>query len=381
MIRVCCFCESWESGGIESFLHNVISRLDPNEFEVDIVASKLEESVFTAPLEAKGVRFIELSGAQHNILKNGKPFKRLLAERTYSVVHLNVFQGLSLYYARLARQAGIPTVIAHSHNTDLRQSRLRSVKLAVHRLSSKFFAKHATDLWACSKAAAEFMFPPKLLAGRGCAFIPNGIETERFRFNAEVRDSVRAELGITDKLVIGNVGRLCRQKNQSFLLDVLTEAKKRNPNAVLLLIGEGEDRAMLEAKAEQLGIADSVIFYGTTDKVERLLWAMDVFAFPSLFEGLGIVAVEAQAAGLSVVCSEHVPNEATVTDRASTIPLIQGVSAWSKALLQTESIRTDPTDQVRDAGFDVIDVAKKLENFFKGDVDERSENISHHPGL
>lgn len=359
MTRICCFCESWESGGIESFLTNVLTRLDPAEFEIDIVASKLGASVFTAPLEAKGVRFIELSGTQHNILKNAKPFKQLLAERSYDVVHLNVFQGLSLYYAKLARRAGVPKVIAHSHNTDLRQSRLRSAKLAIHRFSSKLYAKHATTLWACSKSAAEFMFPQMLLAERGYTFIPNGIETERFRFNAEVRETVRTELNLLDKLVIGNVGRLCYQKNQTFLLDVLAEAKKLNPNTVLLLVGEGEDKPSLEAKAEQLGIADSVIFYGTTDKVEQLLWAMDAFAFPSLFEGLGIVAVEAQAAGLPTICSEHVPREAMVTELASTVPLGRGAAEWSEAVLRTNNTRTtDAANQVRDAGFDIADVAK-----------------------
>ena len=218
--RVCCFCESWESGGIESFLNNVLGHMDRTGLEIDLVTSQLEESVFTKQLQEKGIRFRELSGNQKNIWKNHRLFRRLLEENRYDVVHLNVFQGMSLYYAHLAKRAGVPIRIAHSHNTDLRPSRTRKLKLWLHKMFSRWYAADATAFWACSGAAAEFMFPKSELDRRGFTFIPNGIRTERFRFDEAVRDSVRRELGLEDCLVVGNVGRLCYQKNQEFLLDV-----------------------------------------------------------------------------------------------------------------------------------------------------------------
>ena len=123
--RVCCFCEKWESGGIESFLHNVIMEMDMSRLEIDIVAAQICESVFTASPKEKGVGFYELSGSQRKLGRNHKMFKQLLKERHYDVVHLNIFQGLSLYYAYLAKKAEVAVRIAHSHNTALRQSKTK----------------------------------------------------------------------------------------------------------------------------------------------------------------------------------------------------------------------------------------------------------------
>lgn len=359
--RICCFCERWESGGIESFLCNVLTRMNLADLEVDIVTASLGASVFTASLQGRGVRFIELSGGQRNILKNHREFRMLLRARRYDILHLNAFHGLSMAYLHIAEQEGIPVRIAHSHNTALRASLIRPLKLAIHTWAKERYTSDATDLWACSKKAAEFLFPKGILQRRGFRYIPNGIDVERFRFNPKIRTKVRAELGIENSLIIGNVGRLCYQKNQSFLLDVLVEALKHRPDIRLLLVGEGEDRPTLEEESQRMGVADKVLFYGTTNCVEQLLWIMDVFAFPSLFEGLGIVAVEAQAAGLPVVCSEFVPEEAHVTSHLQTVSLTRGPSAWAAALLTVLGRFQNSVDAVRAAGFDILDTARRVE--------------------
>ena len=364
--RVCCFCESWESGGIESFLNNVLGHMDRTGLEIDLVTSQLEESVFTKQLQEQGVRFCELSGSQKNIWKNHRLFRQLLEENRYDVVHLNIFQGMSLYYAHLAKRAGVPVRIAHSHNTDLRPSRTRKLKLWLHRTFSNRYAADATAFWACSGAAAEFMFPRSALERSGFTFIPNGIRTERFRFDAAAREAVRRELGLDNCFVIGSVGRLCYQKNQEFLLGVLASLLKMRPDSRLLLVGEGESRSMLEKRAAELGIAESVLFYGVTGRVERLFWAMDVFAFPSRFGGLGIVAVEAQAAGLPVICSEAVPDEASVTEQAQTVELAAGAEAWAEVLLNAglRGRLADADNVVKLAGFDINDVAESVRKAF-----------------
>ena len=363
---MCCFCEKWESGGIESFLHNVIRQMDLSRLDIDIVAAQMCESVFTADLKEKGVHFYELSGGQRKLGQNYKRFKQLLKERQYDVVHLHIFQGLSLYYAYLAKKVGVAVRIAHSHNTALRQSRTRWLKMLIHNAAKYFLAKNATDFWACSRPAAEFMFTPKGL--RKYEFIPNGINIERFRFYNEVRKQILKDLGIEDKLVIGNVGRLCYQKNQEFLLEVFAKLQARKPESVLLIVGEGDMKAELQRQAESLGIADSVIFYGVTDRVQNLLWAMDMFIFPSRFEGLGIAVVEAQAAGLPVVCSDNVPDEAVVTDLVQKVDLSSGVDIWAKTILhcQTDLNRLAFNEQVRKSGFAVADVSGRIEKMYLG---------------
>lgn len=371
-VKVCCFCEKWESGGIESFLHNVLLHMDLHDIHVDIVAAELAESIFAQPLRKRGIRFIELSGKQQKLSQNYRLFRNLLQEENYDVIHLNIFHGLSLYYAHLAKRAGIPVRIAHSHNTALRKSRTRVLKQMIHCASKELFTGSATDLWACSEAAAKFLFSPNVLKKREFKFIPNGINIERFRFDAAVREKVRRELRLDGKFVIGNIGRLCYQKNQDFLLDVFSEVIRCRPKSCLLLIGEGAAEADLRQKAKRLGISDAVIFYGTSAHIEQLLWAMDVFVFPSRFEGLGIAAVEAQAAGLPVLCSEYVPNEACVTSQFQSLTLKDGAARWAEKLLELGGMQYDrakSVNAVQRAGFDIQSVARIIEQQFIGGMD------------
>lgn len=366
-MRVCQFCEKWESGGIESFLFNVLTHADLSGLEVDIVASQLCESVFTEPLKALGVRFIELSGNQRDLPKNRRMFRQLLRRRQYDVIHLNVFQGLALYYGKIAAEEGVPVRLAHSHNSALRKSPTRIFKMALHTWAKEQYTRYATGLWACSTMAAEFLFSAKELGQKKFQFIPNGIDTGRFRFDPAVREAVRAEMGLSDVFVLGNVGRLCYQKNQDFLLDVFAEVLKRRPNSRLLLVGEGEDKPHLEQKTKELNLTDKVIFYGVTQHVERLLWAMDVFAFPSRFEGLSVVAVEVQTAGLPVLWSDRISEETCVTGQVSVLPLEAGAERWAEKILSlTAPNREAGAQEVQAAGFDVAQTAKLVIDGYKG---------------
>lgn len=363
--KICCYCDCWGSGGIESFLCTLLLQISLEKLEIDIVTCKMGKSIFTKILEEHGVHFFELSGNQRNFIKNYSLFKNLLKERQYDVVHLNLFQAMSLYYAHLAKKTGVMVRIAHSHNTNLRKSYTRTIKLYLHRLFSRLYAKDATDFWACSKHAADFMFPMSLIEKNGYTFIPNGINIERFRFNSDIRETVRQQLGIQDRFVLGHVGRLCYQKNQLFLLEILKEVCQRNPNSCLLLVGEGEDYNMLKKNTYALGLENNVIFYGTTTQIEQLFWAMDVFVLPSRFEGFGIVAVEAQTAGLPTLCSEEIPKEAFISIYMESQPLSAGAAQWAdKILLMAEQGRIDCVQLVQDSGFDMLDVVKKVEQYY-----------------
>lgn len=362
MPRICILCESWESGGIESFLCNTLLAMDRSGLEVDIVAAQLRDSVFTEPLKAAGIRFRELSGALRSP-KNGPLFSALLAERNYDVVHLNAYQGLSLHYLALAQKVGVPVRIAHSHGTGLRNSPGKPLKLLLHQWGKRVWSHSATDFWACSCQASEFLF----LQGQPYRWIPNGIDVERFRFQEPLRVKQRQALGLAEsQLLVGTVGRLSEEKNHQFLLDVFCQMQTLRRDSVLLLVGTGRLEEQLRARTEELGIASNVIFYGPSDHVEQLLWAMDVFVFPSHMEGLGIAAVEAQAAGLPVICSEGVPPEAVVTDLAQRLPLSAGERRWAEILLHEKvpADRAAIADAVAAAGFDVTSVAKEIRDLW-----------------
>lgn len=319
--KICIFCQTWESGGIESFFHTLLCHLNLSCIEIDIVAEKIRESIFQKPLEQLGVSFYELSGSTHCIWENYHRFAILMRQRKYDVIHLNVFQALAMMYLPLAERNKIPIRIVHSHNTALRKSKMRPLKLWVHCRAKSLFSRYATDWWACSGAAARFMFSNQVIAQKTYCFVPNGIDLKKFRFDPHIRQKIRAELQLDQNFVIGHIGRLCYQKNQAFLLNLFPAILQKIPESKLLLVGTGEALPVLRQLAVALGISDHVIFYGTSNHVEQLLWAMDLFAFPSRFEGLGIGVVEAQAAGLPSVCSDQIPPEAIVSPNTICLPL------------------------------------------------------------
>ena len=378
--KICCFCQYWASGGIESFLCNLLEPMDHSKLEVDIVSAKLEKSDFTARLEARGVRFIQLSGSLNDMSRNCRMFRGLLRRRRYDVVHLHLYQGVSMAYCRIARQEGVPVRIIHSHNEALRRSFLKPVKLLLHRWGRRCFTSDATALWACSKAAADFLFGPH----KAVTLIPNGIDTNRFRFNDDIRQTMRKELGLADCLVLGTVGRLCSQKNQIFLLEVFVRLIQLRPDSRLLLVGDGKDREMLERRAAQLGIQAQTIFYGRSDEVERMLWAMDVFALPSLFEGLSVAAVEAQAAGLPVLCSSGLSREVKLTEKTEFMSLETGPKAWADKIMKISYCKTDReryADAVSAAGFEAYAVAQSISETYLGRNDGTANNFSYRPNL
>ncbi len=332
MRNVCIFCEKFGSGGIESFLFNVLQHMDRRDLNIDIIIGKIESEFYSAQLKKLGIGIYELSGSTYRVVKNHLLFRQLLKGKTYDVLHLNIYNGVSLFYGHDGKMAGIPIRIAHSHNSALRRSRMWALKQIMHNFCKTFLVNQVTDLWACSLLAAKFMFPLKKT--QNVKIIPNGIELERFLLNEKKRNQVRSELGLKNCFVIGHVGRLCYQKNQVFLLDVFSEILKQDKWVRLLLVGSGSDEKKLREKAEGMGITDQVIFYGESQEIEQLYWAMDIFVFPSIFEGLGIVVLEAQVSGLPVICSTAVPKEAIITNDVVQLELESGSKIWGESILQ-----------------------------------------------
>lgn len=350
-IRVLCFCEKWENGGIESFLCSLLTHGECSELAVDIVCTSInQDSIFYNTLRQKGINFYELSGRPYDYYRNTRLFQKLLAERRYDVVYLHLFHAVDLIYGKIACHHGVKRVIAHSHNSDLRKSRFSWIKRIAHNIAKHIYSKYLTSFFACSQIAAEFMFAPIELTEKGYIFVPNGIDIAKFRFDASSRQCIRSALGLQDSFVIGNIGRLCYQKNQIFLLDVLLALKKSCIDAVLLLVGDGADEQILREKVSLLGLGDSVVFYGVTTTPWELYSAMDVFALPSIFEGFGIVAVEARANGLPIICSEKIPQEAVIASKAKCISIQNGANAWAEEI---EKIRRTDMQQ-REAGEDVL---------------------------
>ncbi|MCM1524577.1 MAG: glycosyltransferase, partial [Ruminococcus sp.] len=217
---------------------------------------------------------------------------------------------------------------------------------------------------ASSRAAADWMYTLKY----DFTVINNGIEIPRFIFRRETRDDVRSALGMENKFVIGHVGRFVYPKNHSFLLDIFKEIYSRNKNAVLFLVGSGSFERDIRKKADDLGIENAVVFYGAASNADQLYQAMDCFVFPSHFEGLGIAAVEAQAAGLKTLCSDTVPAEAQITDLLEYMSLSDTAEKWAEKILSYNNgyKREDMSEQIKNAGYDINQSAKQVEELYFG---------------
>ncbi|MDY5809222.1 MAG: glycosyltransferase, partial [Coriobacteriales bacterium] len=326
-LRVLVFCEKWESGGVEAFVTTLLECMDRTGLVVDVAACKVQPGPYDIRLAKMGIEPIALGTSIRSVASNLKEFRRLLEQGAYDAVHLNVYEGLALLFAREAKRAGVARVIVHSHNNDLRPSATRWLKLALHRMCTCLLGGYADVRWAPSQAAGRFMFDK-----RPFVLVRNGVVVERFAFDADVREGLRFELGFTsDQTVLGCVGRLCEQKNQLFLVEVLAALPK---DACLLLVGEddgdGSYEVALRRRVRELGVQERVRLYGRTSDVAPLYQAMDVLCVPSTFEALGIVAVEGQAAGLPVVASTAVPPEAHAGGRFNQAQLDPDV--WASAL-------------------------------------------------
>lgn len=368
--RVCIVCEVWGSGGIESFLYNALLHMDISKFQIDLIVAEWRESVFTERIKSLGVCFITLSGSRKNFIKNYILFWRLIQKKKYEVVHVNMYQAMSLFYCELSRRAGIAVRIAHSHNSALKKGGLSAPKRLAHHWFRLRFTKSATELWACSRQAAAFMFSAEYCTKKKITIIPNGVDLKRYRFQPKVRDQKRRELGLEGKTVIGNVGRLSTQKNQTFLIEITSVLAKSVPEIRLVLVGEGEMREKLISLAEQYGVGDRVLFTGVSEHVEQMLWAMDIFAFPSRFEGFGIAAVEAQAAGLPVLCSEQVPQETRLLQTTQYLPLSCDSETWAmkiRSMLSNADVDREHCAEIVAAhGYDISNTADLLEKMYIG---------------
>lgn len=353
-----------DQGGIEALLMNVYRHIDRNVVQFDFMMHRPQHAFYEDEILSLGGRiyrtpkFSPIPGQYQKYMSSVESILREHPE--YKVLHAHA--ELNLWPLMLAKKVGIPTRIAHSHNAKTTVN----LKYFFFLYEKAFIKKYCTDMFMCSTPAGEWSFGRETVKNGQVTFIKNGIETERFSFDKQMRREKRAELGVGDKLVIGHVGRFMEQKNHGFLLEIFAEINKRNPNTVLLLIGDGQLIEENKQKVEKLGIAQSVKFLGIRADVNCLMQAMDVFLFPSLWEGLPLTGIEAQTAGLPVVMSDVITDEVRVTSNVHTMSLKDSAQAWADKVLEvTERFeRKDMRQQVIDAGFDIRTTAKWLQDFY-----------------
>ncbi|MDO5408950.1 MAG: glycosyltransferase family 1 protein [Lachnospiraceae bacterium] len=349
-------------GGLETMLMNYYRHIDKNKVQFDFLVHRDFEADYDVEILKMGGKIFRVSRLVPWSNSYKKELRKFFREHPeYKIVHVHQ-DCLSSVALKVAKECGIPVRIAHCHSS----SADKNIKYPIKMYYKKKIPLYATELFTCGKSAGDWMF-----GGHEYQIIRNAIDTRQYRYNPVTGGRVRKEFDLENELVIGHVGRFNPPKNHRFLIDVFSKIVKKVPNAKLLLVGDGDGRTEIQEKVVTMGIQDNVIFTGIRTDVNELMQAMDVFVFPSLYEGLPVTMVEAQAAGLPCIVSDHVPQECVITNGLVTIQKLEDTPEnWAEHILsETEKQwqsrgREAYYNEIKDSGYDITEAAKWLECYY-----------------
>lgn len=360
---------------MEATVLNHFRHVDRQLVQFDFVVGEDSSVVPTGEIKALGGRVFMVPRYQ-DVAGFVRGIRRVIRATGDPIMHSHL-NALSVIPLSVARAERVPVRIAHSHST---AAHGETVKNAAKAILRPLATVAPTDYAACSVHAATWLFGERTVAEDKVRLVHNAIDLPTFVYDHGRRLRVREELGIPESAhVVGVVGRFSRQKNQLFLLPVIDELRRQHPNLIVLMVGDGDLRPRVEREIVRRGLGNHVRLLGVRDDVADLYQAMDVLAMPSTYEGLGMVAVEAQAAGLRVVASDAVPGEATVTDLVNVVPLSAPIEDWVVALAPRDpgSSRTSRIDEVATAGYDIEAGGRELTEWYLSLARRASQRIPH----
>ncbi|MBT2678819.1 glycosyltransferase family 1 protein [Bacillus sp. ISL-35] len=357
---------STQYGGIESIIINIVKHIDKRKYKFDFVFSSEDKCKFENVIEEHGGEIYRVTPWGKNPIKYTRDLKSIFSNNSnYDFIWVNTSSASIIALQKLASKYTNAKIIVHSHGTSFETAGFfkRNLLLMLHKLNYKKFIK-LTDLkFACSIDASSWLFGKQKTNGQKVHIIKNAIESKKYIYNADMRNKYRQEYGLVNKFVIIHVGRITKVKNHSFLIEVFNEISKRNSNSLLMIVGDGDLEQNTRNKVKTLNLEDKIMFMGPRDDIANLLQAADIFVLPSLSEGLPLVTIEAQASGLKSIVSSVVPLEAQITDLVEYCTLEQSAETWAKNILKSKSYeRRDTSKEIENAGFDIKNVVKEIED-------------------
>lgn len=363
-IRVLQVVTNMDMGGLENRIMDIYRNIDKDKVQFDFLVHRNQEGYFDNEIKQLGGNIYRLPPITPITLiwKYKKEAKNFFSEHNdYKIIHAHN-NALSMLTLKAAKKVCSPVCIAHSRTSSLKKE-LKSIIKFVCKLRIK---KYSDYYFACSKDAGRWLFGKKCVESGSFKIINNAIDSKKYIYNEQIRDRVRKSLKINDnELVIGHVGSMRFEKNHKFIIKIFNEVIKKNSKAVLLLIGDGELKGEIIKELTKYKIIENVRIIGISDEVNKYMQAMDVFIFPSHFEGFGTVAVEAQASGLPVIASEGVPKSTKITDLIQYLSLDDDISIWVEKILSINNRnRKNMYDSIRNSGFDIYSVSKEIEQIY-----------------
>lgn len=360
-IRVLQVIGGLNRGGAETMIMNLYRAIDKSSVQFDFVIHRGNENAYCDEVRNLGGKiYVFPEPSAKNLIYYRKCWKNFLEEHPeYKILHSHV-RSYAILFLGIAKKLGLTTIV-HSHST----SNGGGIKSYLKSLLQLPLRKTSDYLFACSTISGEWLFGKKAIKQPNYKMIKNAIDCSKYVVGEEVRKAYRQEMGIDHSVVYGHVGRLSEPKNHAFLLQVFCEILKTQPNAILMIVGEGAYRERIETQIAQLGIEDKVIMTGRRNDIPQILSAMDVFLFPSLWEGLPVTVIEAQAAGLPCLISDKITDEVAVSNAVTYLPIDQGVDCWVEGACTAAGKRFSVIEGIKAAGFDVHESAEELTKFYK----------------
>lgn len=373
-IRVLHIVGIMNMGGLENLIMNIYRNIDREKIQFDFLVTREEEGIFDEEIKSLGGKIYNIP---HMSKVGYKKYTSILynffkKHSEYKIVHCHR-DALCSIYLNQARKANIPIRIAHSHT--MRLSETKDIKGTIITLIKKccmpFIAKNTTHYFACSKDAGEWLFGKKV-ANEKLQIVNNGINVNKYIYDENISKKIRSELNISkETLLIGHVGRFDIAKNHNFLIDIINKLKIEMTDFKLCLVGEGRLKADIQEKIKRLNLQDNVIFLGIRNDINELMMAFDIFTFPSLFEGLGIVLIEAQATGLKSLTSDQVPKEADMNVGLLDFLSIDGIDHWINEIKEVsenkQKLREDrcsKQESIIKNGYDIFTTTSYIQDFY-----------------
>ena len=351
---------SLKIGGAEKIANDIGYYGNSDVYQIDYIVFGDEIGEYEKALQEKGCTIYHLPEPSSSYINYLKALCKLIKANEYQVIHSHTMfnSGWAMLVAKIC---GVPVRISHSHSTD-KQSHKSLIQRIYEKLMQLIIVSFSTHYVGCGVNAGEILFGKKRYTQKGITIL-NGIDTNKFAYNDTNRHEIRKTLDVTNCFVIGHVGHLAHVKNQGFLIKLMPKILEQNKDAKLLLLGEGEDRQKLEKQISDLDLSSNIIMTGNVTDVHKYLSAMDVFVFPSLYEGMPLSVIEVQANGLPCIMSDCVPEDVVLTDLIKRLSLKEADDLWVDAICVSK--RNNPhkyEGQVKDAG---LDSEKMIERILK----------------
>lgn len=352
-----------DGGGVGAVVYNYIKYMDVDDISFDVLAFEVENGkiqLLDEPFQELGVKIHYFKHRNNGYYKHFKAFRKLLYDNKYDVVHCH-FGIWSTPYLLIAKMMGISVRIAHSH---IARDEYRGIKQVCLNLSKPFLYGVTTHRFACGIEAGR-----NLWGNRAFYVLNNAVNVEMFSYNETIRNKKRKELCIkSNEILIGHVGRFCYQKNQEFLIKIAKSLKCRGDKYKLVLVGSGENEVYIKEVIQKEGLGDMVLLLGLRDDIHELLQAMDLFLLPSRYEGLPVVAIEAQTAGVDVIVSDKVTREVGILNNTMFLSIDSSVEKWvdtiEKNCLKEYLLRHEAASIMKENGYDIKIESKKLREYY-----------------